>query len=544
MYTTIKAYCVDQTLQVSSIPKLASGGENEIRIEVSFDSYWDGLGKTAIFYRKENQVYHVVMVNGVCVIPREVLTEPGKLYFGIIGASGTSVRTSEVVVLNVAQGAITGLGNLEPLPDVYKQVLSAYASVENDIAKETAERKKEVAVERARIDNLVASGTVDDAELLDVRVGADGTTYASAGESVREQIGKLSTTVDELAALVPTWEVGYYIEETTGKQIALSGIYCCTGFMRVYPTVMRNLHVLTACAADSSAIAFYDENGVCVSAENIGRRTDTLEFFDVSVPDDAYYFRYTCSVQHYEASRVYCDASVFDVCRLRDDLSGEAMSLYRFVPENVLCIGDSLTAGAYYVNGIGGASIKQNYPYYLGKMCDCAVTNASVSGWSASDWYNNRIGAYSYGDFDTVIIWLGTNYGCAAMPSDAEIDAFEPDGTVAAAEADQAQYLIRIIKTILSENPVCHVMLCNAFASKSTVKTHNGVIAEIATKFDLQLVDMSDLTAANYPELHGGIENPHFGKAGNIYLADRFACEINNYYAEDPVRAERTVTML
>ena len=50
----------------------------------------------------------------------------------------------------------------------------------------------EVAVERARIDNLVASPTPGDSELVDIRVGADGKTYASAGDSVRSQIKNLS----------------------------------------------------------------------------------------------------------------------------------------------------------------------------------------------------------------------------------------------------------------------------------------------------------------------------------------------------------------
>ena len=175
MYSTITARVIDQTLTITNVPKIASGGENEIRVEVTFDNYWSGLGRTAIFYRKENQVYHVVMVNDVCVIPREVLTEAGTLYFGIIGTDGSSVRTTEVVALSVSQGAITGLGNFQPLPDVYKQLMSAYAQAINDIA-----------VESARIDNLLSAETTD-GELIDIRVGADGTTYASAGEAVREQ---------------------------------------------------------------------------------------------------------------------------------------------------------------------------------------------------------------------------------------------------------------------------------------------------------------------------------------------------------------------
>ena len=51
---------------------------------------------------------------------------------------------------------------------------------------------EEVSVERARIDNLVASPTPGDSELVDIRVGADGVTYGSAGTAVREQLKGLS----------------------------------------------------------------------------------------------------------------------------------------------------------------------------------------------------------------------------------------------------------------------------------------------------------------------------------------------------------------
>lgn len=54
-------------------------------------------------------------------------------------------------------------------------------------------------VEKGRIDNIVAlPQTVDNVETADIRVGADGVTYQSAGDSVRSQINKIKNEVNNL----------------------------------------------------------------------------------------------------------------------------------------------------------------------------------------------------------------------------------------------------------------------------------------------------------------------------------------------------------
>ena len=59
----------------------------------------------------------------------------------------------------------------------------------------------EVVVLKSRIDNLIkleSGSTTGDAELADIRVGADGTVYDNAGDAVRQQVGALKGDLHEL----------------------------------------------------------------------------------------------------------------------------------------------------------------------------------------------------------------------------------------------------------------------------------------------------------------------------------------------------------
>ena len=210
-----------------------------------------------------------------------------------------------------------------------------------------------------------------------------------------------------------------------------------------------------------------------------------------------------------------------------------------------ICIGDSLTSGASYNEAWGelasaGASIDENYPRYLGKMLNCEVKNAGTSGYSASDWWKKYINTdhLDLTQYDSAFIWLGTNYGCSAMPTDAEIESFIPDPSAVASSSNQSLYLIEIIKRLKAAHNDMFIVIMTCFASKSDAATNNQVVRAIAEKYSCHIIDNSDLSPKEHPELHCNINNPHFGKAGNIFIANRCCKDVQKILIENPLLCE------
>ena len=226
--TTIGLLANEQSLTVELNPSVASGGCNTVEVHVDFSDDWDGFSKSAVFFTSlnKNAIYEIVMTDGKCVVPSEVMEKECMLFIGVRGVNSENneVKTTSLVKYKISEGAPAGTGTeVEPTSNVYQQLLSAYGKTDSAIAKEVVDRKSaistekaerqsaiatekserqaEIAVERARIDNistLTEGSTTADAELLDIRVKADGTTATSAGNATREQFSELKSEISDL----------------------------------------------------------------------------------------------------------------------------------------------------------------------------------------------------------------------------------------------------------------------------------------------------------------------------------------------------------
>ena len=214
--TTITARTIDQVLTAAVMPKIACNNQNTVRLYVEFDEHWDGYTKSAIFYTSKNPVpwEKPLSSDNMCLVPPEVLTESGELFISVKGVNGSKVKTSLELRYKIEVGTPL-LVISDPTDSVYSQLLENYGSV-----------VEEIAVERARIDNFTAlaeGSTTGDAELRDIRVGADGKTYQTAGTAVRETVKKKADETainrffhnDVMSTLDVAYEVGDLYETTT-----------------------------------------------------------------------------------------------------------------------------------------------------------------------------------------------------------------------------------------------------------------------------------------------------------------------------------------
>ncbi len=172
---------------------------NETRLTVDFSLEWEGLEKTAVFYRTEDAVYHVLMEDDSCFIPREVLIDDGIFCFGIIGTKGDTVRTSEVIRYSIRKGAVTEATAVpDPTPDIYAQIIDRVAAIENVVRPEEGAGDYTLLRNKPKINGVALEGDKSLKELgIVLEKKASEIFYDNASSSLAS--ADVQSAIDELA---------------------------------------------------------------------------------------------------------------------------------------------------------------------------------------------------------------------------------------------------------------------------------------------------------------------------------------------------------
>lgn len=138
-------------------------------------------------------------------------------------------------------------------------------------------------VAREQIANLVANegSTEKDSELVDVRVGANGNIYESAGEAVRNQIKEANDSIKQIDSIIFNDVI-----ESGKLTFLLGGVYKADGTTGAMPNRVRNL---IAYAKKGSSISIANGFLFSVARYSEGSTGSFIDYYGFT--KDPYYFQ-------------------------------------------------------------------------------------------------------------------------------------------------------------------------------------------------------------------------------------------------------------
>lgn len=180
-----------------------------------------------------------------------------------------------------------------------------------------------ITVLEGRMDTFVHlpdGSTSGDAELQDIRVGANGITYPTAGDAVRGQISNLNTGLNNVVKLSALFSEVGFINAKYGTFVSQSG-YRSTDYISLKGIVaklfysVKTINTIAICA-------FYDKNKSFISSVKTDSSSLIVEEDIISIPSNAEFVRfstdkdYTAYLSIAKLESLYINGKIIDISKL------------------------------------------------------------------------------------------------------------------------------------------------------------------------------------------------------------------------------------
>ena len=404
----------------------------------------------------------------------------------------------------------------------------------NDVTNAISEASSSL---NARIDNIIAGGTApSEAEVTDARLGADGTTYSSLGDAIRDQIrdanndlfiatdAYLSNSV-ELMDTDRTID-GYYPSAAGGGagQLFPNASAGSTDWIYVRPI---DRIIITPQTGGAHNIVFYNKNKQYVTGLVVTLTADSPYTYDIPYSNhpDIYYAR----IAFYLTEK-----TTFSIVGIDTTESDN-----RFASMKMNCLGDSITWG--YIPD-SGARMANPYPSIVKNLLGLSeCRNYGISGSTLavnSGNYDPMCIRYADmdDDADIVLVFGGTNdYGRAV---------YTPNlGTITDSVNTTVYGALNILcDGLITKYPKALIFLCTPLKRADKTAANGGgytledvakAIRDVGEKFGMPVLDLNYeggfyISNAAFRSQYGGDDKLHPNQAFNTdHLAPMVARYVN-----------------